>query len=124
MVLGEIGQDRLKMARLRHCGSSGGKVVLEIRQERQETNWKLEGGAFCTSRLQSGGKGFTWWRSFWAEEEQMAQRPGRGTQSWGNFNQYDGQRCFEAGLHIKQKNTVDARKEETFNKNGMTTAKT
>ena len=26
--------------------------MLEIRQERQETNWKLEGGAFCTSRLQ------------------------------------------------------------------------
>ena len=42
----------------------------------------------------------------------------------GEISINGGLRCCEAGLHTEQKNTVDARKEETFNKNGMTTAKT
>ena len=55
-------------------------------------------------------------------------RPARGQWSpaqWtGRWGEGVWQRCYEAGLHNEQKNTVDAKKEETFNKNGMTTAKT
>ena len=88
VLLGEIGQDRLKMARLRHCGSSGGKVVLEIRQERQETNWKLEGGAFCTSRLQSGGKALPGGDLFGRGRSRWPRAGEEGGDSGENFNQW------------------------------------
>ena len=103
VLLGEIGQDRLKMARLRHCGSSGGKVVLEIRQERQETNWKLEGGAFCTSRLQ--GEKLHLVAIFLGGGGADGPAPGKREAILGKISINGGLRCFEAGLHTKQKNT-------------------
>ena len=123
VLLGEIGQDRLKMARLRHCGSSGGKVVLEIRQERQETNWKLEGGAFCTSRLQ--GEKLHLVAIFLGGAGADGPAPGKREAILGKFQSMAARDASEQGCILNKKiHTVDARKEETFNMNGMTTAKT
>ena len=70
-------------------------------------------------------KSFTWWRSFWAGEEQMAPRRGRGRRFWGKFQSMAAWDASKQGCILNKKiHTVDARKEETFNKNDMTTAKT
>ena len=69
------------------------------------------------TKASPGGDLFGWGRSRWP-------RAGEEGGDSGEISINGGQRCFKAGLHTEQKNTVDARKEESFNKNGMTTAKT
>ena len=110
------------MARLRHCGSSGGKVVLEIRQERQETNWKLEGGAFCTSRLQ--GEKLHLVAIFLGGGGADGPAPGKREAILRKFQSMVARDASKQGCILNKENTVDGRKEETFDKNGMTTAKT